>query len=397
MRQIAIALSILAAACSTSVPPGGGAPSDLGAANDPPTPPGGADLGSSPLDDYIRGQMALSHAPGLSAAIVKGGQIAWKAAYGFRDAAQAIPVTSDTLFQLASVSKTVLSVAVMQLVEQGKLALDDDVDNSLPFMVRNPSFPSTAITYHMLLSHVGSINDNWPVIDGMTVTNMDAPISLIDWFTGYFTPGGAYYSKTGNFTTSAPATMFSYSNQGTALVGLLVERISGTPYDQYCRQHIFQPLGMTETSYRLADLDPSHIAIPQMWNGTSYDELGHHGYPDYPVGTLRTSAPQLARFLLAFMNGGELEGTRILKADTVTQMRTPQYPMIDPTIGIIWFTFMLGPDVVIGHEGGDPGTSTLMYFRPSDNVGVILLSNGDPQTAVLPDIAIHLFDIAKAL
>jgi CubicO group peptidase (beta-lactamase class C family) len=353
--------------------------------------------GSSALDQFIAAQMTASHAPGLSAVIVKAGQIAWRGAYGFRDAAATSPVTSDTLFELASVSKTILSVAAMQLEEQGKLSLDGDINAALPFAVRNPGFPTQAISAHMLLGHVSSIADNWPIIEMHSVTDGDAPISLLDWFTGYFTPGGAYYSKTANFSKVAPGSAFDYSNQGSALVALIVERISATPFDQYCKQHIFEPLGMSESSYRLADLDRTHIAIPQRWDGTAYQELGHHGFPDYPVGSLRTSAPQLARFLLMFMNGGEYQGVRVLRADTVMKMQTPQYPALEPAIGIIWFSFAQGADVWVGHEGGDPGVSTLMYFRPRDRVGVIVLSNGDPETSAVPKIADRLFAEADAL
>jgi CubicO group peptidase (beta-lactamase class C family) len=359
----------------------------------PAAPP---DFGAVPssLDSFILAQMRRSHTPGLSALIVKDGAIAWQRAYGFRDAAATSPVTSDTLFELASISKTVLSVAVMQLVEQGKLALDGDVSDILPFPVRNPGFPGRPITLHMLLGHVSSIVDNWPVIEAHSVENADAPISLRDWFSGYLTPGGPYYAQDANFARSPPGTAFAYSNQAVALSALAVESVSGVPFDQYCREHIFLPLGMTETSYRLADLDRAHIAIPQVWTGDAFKQLGHHGFPDYPVGALRTSAPQLARFLLMFMNGGEYQGARLLAPATVRQMRTPQYPTLEPAIGIIWFISRQGGDEYVGQEGADPGVSTLMYFRPRDQVGVIVLTNGDPQTSVTFAVAARLFEEA---
>jgi CubicO group peptidase (beta-lactamase class C family) len=261
--------------------------------------------GPSSLDRFILAQMLWSHTPGLSAVIVKNGTIVWQGAYGFRDAAMTHPVTPDTLFELASLSKTVLAVAVLQLVEQGKLALDNDVSAALPFKVRNPNFPDRPITLRMLLGHVSGIVDNWPLIKAHSVENADAPVSLSEWFRGYLTSGGAWYSKEANFSRNPPGTAFTYSNQAAALSALAVEKASGEPFDRYWREHIFTPLGMRETSYRLAELDPSHIAMPQAWYGRSFVELGHHGFPGYPAGTLRTSAPQLARFLLMVMNGGE--------------------------------------------------------------------------------------------
>jgi CubicO group peptidase (beta-lactamase class C family) len=347
----------------------------------------------SPLDRFILSQMQRSHTPGLSAVVVKHGAIAWQGAYGFRDAAEH-RVTPDTLFELASLSKTVLAVAVLQLVEQGKLALDGDVSAALPFKVRNPNFPDRPITLRMLLGHVSSIVDNWPVIEAHSVENADAPVSLRDWFRGYLTPGGAWYSEEANFSRNPPGTAFSYSNQAAALSALAVEEASGEPFERYCRGHIFAPLGMTETSYRLAGLDSTHIAIPQAWQGGRFVELGHHGFPDYPAGSLRTSAPQLARFLLMVMNGGEFRGVRLLAPGMVRQMLTPQYPLLHPAVGLLWFNTRKGGDVLIGHEGEDPGVKTLMYFRAKDQVGVIVLTNANSRFPAAPVVAARLFEEA---
>ena len=354
-------------------------------------------VGPSPLDRFILTQMQRSHTPGLSAVIVKDGTIAWQGAYGFRDAAATLPVMPDTLFELASLSKTVLAVAVLQLVEQGRLALDNDVSTALPFKVRNPNYPDRPITLRMLLGHVSSIVDNWPVIKARSVENADAPVSLRDWFSGYLTSGGIWYSKEANFARNAPGTVFTYSNQAAALSALAVEGAGGEFFDRYCRDHIFMPLGMSETSFRLAELDPSRIAIPQAWDSDGFVELGHHGFPDYPAGTLRTSAPQLARFLLMVMNGGEYLGVRLLAPAMVRQMLTPQYPSLDPAIGMLWFIIPQDSDVIIGHEGEDPGVNTLMYFRPKDQVGVIVLSNGNSRFPATHVVAARLFDEAAHL
>jgi CubicO group peptidase (beta-lactamase class C family) len=354
-------------------------------------------VGSAPLDRFILARMQWSHIPGLSAVVVKNGAIVWRGAYGFRDAAAAHPVTPDTLFELASVSKTVLAVAVLQLVEQGKLALDGDVNAALPFRVRNPNFPERPITPRMLLGHVSGIVDNWPVIEAHSVENTDAPVSLSDWFRGYLTAGGGWYSKEANFSRNPPGTAFTYSNQAAALSALAVEGASGEPFDRYCRGHIFAPLGMSESSYRLTGLDPSHIAMPQAWRGGRFVELGHHGFPDYPAGTLRTSAPQLARFLLMVMNGGEYRGVRLLAPATVRQMLTPQYPWLDSAIDLLWFNLWQGGEVLIGYEGEDPGVNTLMYFRPKDRAGVIVLANGSSRLPAIRLIAARLFEEAAHL
>jgi CubicO group peptidase (beta-lactamase class C family) len=109
---------------------------------------------------------------------------------------------------------------------------------------------------------------------------------------------------------------------------------------------------------------------------TSLDarELCSAGFPDYPAGTLRMIAPQLARFLLMVMKGGAYLSVRLLAPALVRQMLSPQYPSLDPTIGMLWFSIRQGGDTIVGHEGEDPGVNTLMYFRPKDQVGVIVLA-----------------------
>lgn len=112
------------------------------------------------LDRYIKAQLTRAHMPGLSAAIVKNGQVVWTGAYGYSRVNTKEPVTSETLFELASVSKTVIATAVMQIWEKGQLDLDADINLYLPFQVVNPNFPKTPITTRMLMTHTSSIVDN---------------------------------------------------------------------------------------------------------------------------------------------------------------------------------------------------------------------------------------------
>ncbi len=187
-------------------------------------------------------------------------------------------------------------------------------------------------------------------------------------------------TKIGEVITSA------VSSFGFALLGYLVESISGIPFDEYTRLNIFKPLGMTSTGWHLADLGSAPIAMPYRCNdnssdGTStivYHPFGQYGYPDYPDGSLRTSARQLARFLGAIMNGGKLGGVRILEASTVQAMLIPTGPLTPWATGLGWRTYCDENGVSYwGHYGGDRGVSTAMDFRPSDGTGVIVLANGN--------------------
>jgi CubicO group peptidase (beta-lactamase class C family) len=204
--------------------------------------------------------------------------------------------------------------------------------------------------------------------------NTPIPITLRDWALGYFEPGGKYYSATQNFDTGAPATAFSYSNSGVALSGYAVEKLTGAAFDDYCKAHIFEPLGMHESSFRLAGLDPSHIAMEYDSDGVT--ELGNDDYPDFPDGELRTSVSQFARFLLAYMNDGALGGARILEEATVAEMRRPQMTALASGQGIIWYYEKhVGRDI-FGHQGILPGVSTVMGYDPAAKIGAIVFSNG---------------------
>jgi CubicO group peptidase (beta-lactamase class C family) len=134
---------------------------------------------------------------------------------------------------------------------------------------------------------------------------------------------------------------------------------------------------MNETSFRLKDFEASHIAMPYDGSSTSdFKPHGHIGFPTYPDGLLRTSVPQLARFLTMFMNGGELDGARILKTTTVDEMKRKQIPNLDNTQGLIFFETTIGSRTVFGHDGDDPGTSSQMFFDPATQTGVLLVANG---------------------
>jgi len=354
---------------------------------------------SIPLDRYIETQLARAHMAGLSAAIVKNGRVVWTGAYGYSRILGKEPVTSETLFELASISKTVIATAVMQIWEKGQIDLDADINVYLPFQVVNPHFPDVPITTRMLMAHTSSIVDV-----GLVYLKEyrlgDPTISLGQFLADFLAPGGASYDPERNYAKTAPGTVWSYSNFGACLAAYLVETITGIPFDQYCTTYIFKPLGMTETSYRFADLDLSHMAMPYGYNEYTgrYHPYGFYGCPLYPAGWVITSAPQLARHLIAFIQYGELDGVRILQPETVEEMRRIQYPDVAPEFGLFWYTKNLQGMELMGHNGGNNGVSTEMFFRLSDGVGVILLMNGDwtPRNILIAyDIEARLFREAE--
>ena len=150
-------------------------------------------------------------------------------------------------------------------------------------------------------------------------------------------------------------------------------------FDQYCNENVFGPLGMSETGWFLADLIQDHIAMPYGYFGGAYIPYGFYGFPDYPSGSLRTSMPQLARFLIPHVNGGALGAMQILSPETVELMHSEQFPELDTRYGLGFdLSTMVGGESLIGHDGGEAGVIADMYFRPDDGRGVCLVANGEP-------------------
>ena len=325
--------------------------------------------------------------PGMAAAIVKNGRIVCTAVAGMANIEQQRPVTPDTLFLIASVSKTITATALMQLYDEGKFQLGDDINRYLPFRVRIPVAPNAPITFQQLLTHTASIKDNTTYINcpgscaygssfvSLVTRGADSPISLADLARGYLTPGGAYYNQTANFESRPPGTISDYSNMGIALAGYLVELISGTPFDQYCKDNIFAPLGMDKTSWRLTGIDESLLAMPYNKTSSGFVPYGQYGEPDYPDGMLRTSVTELARFLIAYMDDGRYNDQQILKSTTVKDM-LKVHSSRNPSQGFVWFKRSINGRTVWGHDGSDNGAGAEMWFDPAKDQGVILVTNG---------------------
>ena len=340
-------------------------------------------LNPSELDSFIVRTMEAQHIPGLSACIVKDGDVIWNGIYGYANIEKNIEVTDSTLFMLASISKTFVATALMQLWETGSFGLDDNINDYLPFEVVNPYHPTSPITFRMILAHTSSIARNDQFWLPLVTWGCDSPMPLGDFLQDWLLPAGAYY-RSDNYKQYPPGSGGEYSNIAFALAGYLVEQISGKSFEQYCQDSIFGPLGLTETSWFLSELNVDHVAVPTGYDGNAYFQYGQFGFPVYPAGQLRTSALQLARHLVAFMQKGELADVRMLESTTVELMTTIQYPSIrvDPQTpelqwGLGWYRWDTGAGYLWGHEGGIYGVATLMYFDPEENYGVIALTNRD--------------------
>lgn len=390
------------------------------------------------LIDYIESIMQSDNVPGLSVAVVKNNVIAWRKSFGLANIEDNTPVSVNTMFMLASVSKTVTATALMQLWEMGLIDLEENVNNYLPFYITHPDYPNSPITAKMLLTHTSGIKDNWNVMD---YYDGDSEIELGDYLEAYLTPEGDLYNSNANFTNHAPGTNYRYSNIGAAVIGYLVEVISGQAFNEYCNENIFSPLAM-ESRWFLSELDIDNIAIPYNLDGSgdscyeigcgvfnqnnpcqcdeecidygdccddyeevcgedgsgsgdgNYNPINHYGYADYPSGQLRSSASDLAKFMATYINGGVYEGVRILNEDTIEFIKSIPYPNIDSQQGLIWYYKSSDNRTLFGHNGGDLGVSTEMFISLSDDIGVIVLANSAVYSSII-NIENAIFDYAE--
>jgi CubicO group peptidase (beta-lactamase class C family) len=337
------------------------------------------------LEEKLETEVSSNNLMSISYCVVKNDTILHSGAIGFANEAANKLATDKTRYLIASVSKPVTAVAIMKLVEQNLISLDDDINQKLPFSVRNPNFPSDKITYRMLLSHTSSISDEYQenFLGPLYCYNIDCPLTLAQYCENVFVSTGQFYS-TNNFLNDNPGTTEEYSNLGFALLGYLVERISLMPFDEYCKNNIFTPLGMNNTEWRLANTPISEIAIP-------YDEntnpIPHYTFPDYPNGGLRTNVLDLANFLSMVIENGSFNGTQILTPASMAEMKTLQ---VGSEFCLSFYYDKIDGRNVLGHSGGESGATAEMFYDTNNNVGVIVFSN--EEDAELENIMTLLFN-----
>ena len=331
------------------------------------------------FDKYITLLMKIAHKPSIAAGIIINDTLVWSEGYGLYDIEKSKQTTKDILYLQASVSKTVTSTALMQLYDEGLFGLDDDVNNYLPFPLRNPNYPDLPITIRMLLSHRSSLADDnlyWLCLSYLPgdpdVSDWPCP-----WLKEYLTPNGSAYSPT-IWSKDKPGEKYYYANVGYSLIGYLVEILSGQNFNDYCKEHIFTPLHMYNTSFRLRDQNISNIAVPYEFKSGKYRPYPQYGmYVIHPAASMRTSVEEYSHFIIAHMNGGVWNGTRILNESTVELMHEAQFSPNDKNNYGLGWQIIRKPfgKIEISHSGGWPGVHTMVTIKPNKNTAVIIFTN----------------------
>ncbi len=333
----------------------------------------------SDLDTFIEKKMDALQARGLAVAFLRNGRISWSGNYGYADAEAGMPITDETVFQVASLSKMVTAVAVMQLAELQLLDLDAPINAYLPFEIVNPHHPEAAITTRMLLQHRSSLIDHSETYRRLFTIHSGVPDPEVpeeEALRRYFLPGGDLYDAQRNFSRTPPGEERHYTNLGFGLLGFLVERASGRPFNAFTREHIFTPLGMASTGWFSSEVDMDRLAVA--YDGDT--RLDPYSTTSYPASGLRTTVSDFAKFVVALSYPPESGEREILDRETLEALW--RAPADD---ALVWhpavfdeFLVNTGDADVRGHSGGDPGYSGLAAFNREAGTGMIVFMNGAP-------------------
>lgn len=304
--------------------------------------------------------------PGGALVVVQEGQIAHLRGFGVEDLETRQPVDpAATAFYLASVTKPFTASAVMQLVEQGKLDLHADVNASLRSFKVPTTFPQP-ITLHHLLTHTAGFEDR---SIGYLPRPGEAAIPL-----------GLFLERQLPARVFAPGRLASYSNHGYGLAGHLVEVASGEDFSDYLEDHLLAPLGMTSsTAHTMSPDFATRVATGYVYDrrrdAMRPQPLGARHVP--PAGSILATARDVGRFLLAHLDGGAVDGMRILSPESVARMHRRQFthhPAL-PGIAYGFYERFHGGHRLLEHAGGVPGWATLLVLAPERGVGIFLATN----------------------
>jgi CubicO group peptidase (beta-lactamase class C family) len=293
---------------------------------------------------------------------VKDGQVLFAKGYGYADVEAKKPVLADqTLFRPGSISKLFTATAVMQLVEQGKLDLDRDANDYLDFAI--PKTYPEPVTLRRLLTHTAGFEE--------TLKNL---------FVAHerdMKPLRTYLLNQMPARIFPPGKVLAYSNYGFTLAGYIVERVSGEKFERYVEDHVLKPLRMTNSTFDQPL--PAQLAA-QMSKGYQTAAKKPRDFEFVqaaPAGSLSTTAADMTRFMLAFLQNGSVDGVAILKPETVQQMETRQFelhPMING-LGLTFMEYWMDPVSVIGHGGDTLWFHSDMILVPGAHLGYFISYN----------------------
>jgi CubicO group peptidase (beta-lactamase class C family) len=366
------------------------APADLKAPPDEPAEKAQAQAGPTDpaeLAAFIDGIMAIhlkdKHIAGATIVVVVDNKPLFSKGYGYADVAAKKPVNPDeTMFRIGSVSKLFTWTAVMQMVEQGKLDLNADVNQYLgdDFKIP-PTFPQP-ITLKNLLTHTPGFEDQ---VFGLFARDPDKMLPL-----------GQLLARELPARVRPPGELASYSNHGTALAGHIVAQVAGVPWEDYIEKNILEPLGMRHTSVRqpASDKLPPEMSKGYKFEQGEFTEQPFEYVPAAPAGSISASAGDMARFMIAHLQNGRYESARILQDETASNMRELLFthdPRVDGMAhGFIRMTY--NGRQIVQHGGDTFWFHSYLVLLPASNSGFFVSYNSEDAGGARDELFKAFFD-----
>jgi CubicO group peptidase (beta-lactamase class C family) len=331
-------------------------------------------LNQQELEQKVAGVLNRWPAVGLAVGVVRTGSPALFCSHGLANVEERTPVSEDTVFRIGSITKTFTAVALMQLWERGLVDLDRPANDYLQAYELVPAKPFwRPATVRHLLTHTAGVPE-WVRPTRMVRSR---------WFGETFALEeqlptlGAFYR--GRLRLGAePATVWAYTDHGIATVGQIVEDVTGMPLHRYLAEHVFGPLGMTDSDLLRSGRLQSRLATGYTLTRSGPKALTDRQGVTAAAGAIYSTARDMARYLAALVGGAADEGGGILKPETLTTMYAPHYqpdPRI-PGMGLAFWRGDLGGHPVVEHQGVVPGFNSQIFLAPEDGVAVMAFTNG---------------------
>ena len=331
------------------------------------------------FDEKVQEIVSDGELPSLQIAVVYNNQLAWSKSYGQN-------ASVNSAYMNGSVQKVIDATAVLQLYERKLIDLDANISDYIPFQVRHPRYPDTPVTVRMLLSHRSGLDSldhqfTWDTENLFVEYRPSekpeiAQLSLEEFLIASFTPEGSNYNP--DVWLGKPGDKYHYSVSAYPLLRYMIEEVSGIPYSDYMKENIFEPLGMSNTAFSSHDLFGQNITpytrISEnnielsVWDGNGY--------------LMRTTAEDMAKFMLAHINDGNYDNFQLLQPETIKMMRekvskgrnilNPKSELTDSGYGLGLIHY---PHGWLGHGGSTVGYQSLWQFNPSKQCGFIIFTN----------------------
>lgn len=349
---------------------------------------------ASELEPEIQRAMIEGKIPSASVALVAGDQIIWTGAYGYSNLWARTPAVPSTVYLIGSTFKAMSTVALLQLMEQGKFKLDDRVRDYLTdFKIQNED-SANPVTFRHLLTHTSGLPADF---GPFPVWGDTVPPSMEE------------YLKTSLKVTGPPMQKVVYSNMAYTLIGYLVEKLSGMPYKKYIEENIFKPLEMTNTAFAPTPDMEERLSIPYV-----PDQDTGRLAPTirlkatvWPAGIVYGTIRDQANWLIMNLNGGMFKGKQLISQQTMRQMHTRQYDKFKGPIeglwgnetagfGLTWWAGERAGDHYFAHSGSVPGYTAFLLGNLDKRFGFAILTNGNRAHPHLIKLADKAIDLMKA-